>query len=417
MTSALRRRAFVLGGKITPFIGKGNPNFISKGHPEFGKKENPTLDWYISEAVHGAFQETGVPAKNVDSSYIGNFTGELFCNQGHLGAAVIGVDSDLRFKPSMRVEGACASGGLAFMSGVRDIQAGLDTVLVSGVEVQTTVSARQGAQYLAAASHFATQSKLDDFVFPCLFARRMKAYRAEFGATEEAIGSIAVKAYENANKNPLAHMHAVKMTQEVASKAGPKNPNFLSNENYKDYLKISDCSQVSDGGAALILVSEEGLRKLGKSPSDAIEVLAASHTTDDLYDEGNHFKMDNTKEAARQVYSAAGITAKDIQVAEVHDCFSIAEILMYEALGFADYGKGWKLAASGETRLDGKIPVNTGGGLIGMGHPVGATGVKQILEVFKQMKGLAGDYQLSKRPEFGLTANMGGNDRTTVCTI
>jgi len=362
-------------------------------------------------------KSTGVPAKQIDTSYIGNFVGELFCNQGHLGAAVIGVNNQLRFKPSMRVEGACASGGLAFASGLRDIQAGANVVLVSGVEVQTTASAREGAKYLATASHFARQRELDEFTFPALFARRMKAYREKFNVPEEAFAYVSCKAYDNANLNPLAHMHNVKMTFEQASKAGDKNPNFLSNAELKPYIKNSDCSQVSDGGAALVLVSEEGLRALGKQRADAVEVVALSHTTDDLYDDGNLTRLENTAAAAKQVYAAAGMTAKDIQVAEVHDCFTIAEILMYEALGFAKEGEGARLAQSGTTRITGSLPVNTGGGLVGFGHPVGATGVKQILEIYRQMKGQCGQYQMQKKPEIGLTANMGGNDKTTVCTI
>merc|ERR1712146_200963 len=145
------------------------------------------------------------------------------------------------------------------------------------------------------------------------------------------------------------------------------NPQFLTNPELKNYLKVSDCSQVSDGGAALLLVSEDGLAALGKKPSDAIEVLTSMHTTDDLYEEGNHFRMDCTRVAAQRAYESTGLRAQDMQVAEVHDCFSIAEVLMYEALGFADLGAGWQLAAEGATRRDGRIPVNTGGGLMAFG--------------------------------------------------
>lgn len=317
----------------------------------------------------------------------------------------------------MRVEGACASGGLAFASAIRDIQAGSDVVLVAGVEVQNTASARQGAEYLATASHFAKQRAIDEFTFPAMFARRMKAYRNQYGVSEEQIAHVVVKAYENANLNPLAHMHTKKMTLEQASKASETNPNFLSNEALKPWLKVSDCSQVSDGGAGLIVVSEEGLATLGRKLSDTVEVLACVHTTDDLYEEGNFLRMDNTAAAAKRAYTATGLAAKDIQVAEVHDCFSIAEVLMYEALGFAEQGTGGQLAESGATRRDGRLPVNTGGGLIAMGHPVGATGVKQVLEIFKQMKGKAGAYQLPQQPAIGLAANMGGSDKTTVLSI
>lgn len=409
MASALRRRAFVLGGHITNFVGKGSPTFKQGA--------NPPIEWYIAEAVTGALKNTGVEAKSVQTAYIGNFCGELFCNQGHLGAALVGVNNDFRFIPSMRVEGACASGGLAFASGVRDIQAGRDVVMVAGAEVQTTVSARQGAAYLATASHFAKQRSLDEFTFPALFAQRMKAYRNEFNVPEDAMAHTVVKAYENGNLNPLAHMHLKKMTFDDAKAASDTNPNFLRNPELKQWLKVSDCSQVSDGGAALMLVSEDGLAALGKTPADAIEVLTCVHTTDDLYEEGNHFRMDCSRTAAQRAYEQTGLGAGDMQLAEVHDCFSIAEVLMCEALGFADLGAGWSLAANGESTRDGRIPVNVGGGLLSMGHPVGATGVKQILEIYKQMKRQGGAYQVDKDIELGITANMGGSDKTVVLGI
>ena len=145
--------------------------------------------------------------------------------------------------------------------------------------------------------------------------------------------------------------------------------------------------------------------------------VCAVHTTDDLYEEGNHFRMDCSRTAAQRAYEQTGLGAGDMQLAEVHDCFSIAEVLMCEALGFADLGAGWSLAANGESTRDGRIPVNVGGGLLSMGHPVGATGVKQILEIYKQMKRQGGAYQVEKDIELGITANMGGSDKTVVVGI
>ncbi|TVQ90920.1 MAG: hypothetical protein EA397_10505 [Deltaproteobacteria bacterium] len=414
---SLRRRTFVVGGHITPFIGKNHPDFIWKRHPDFGRRENPTLEQTITAAVRGALTATGTEASVIDKAWIGNFVGELFSSQGHLGAALVGADPGLLYKPAMRVEGACASGGLAFSSAVESIQAGTDVNLVAGAEVQTTASARVGGDYLARASHYATQRQIDDFTFPALFARRMKAYFEAYGVTEEDIAHFAVKAYANANKNPLAHMRAVTVTLEHAAAANERNPKFLSNEDLQPYLKVTDCSQVSDGGAALIVASEEGLRKLGKEPSDCIEVLHVEQATGNLYDDGDPLVMQTTAIAAQRAYEGAGLSPSDIDVAEVHDCFTITEALMYEALGWADKGKGAELVKDGTTHLDGSLPVNTGGGLVGFGHPVGATGVKQILEIYRQMKGLCGDYQLASTPTTGLTANMGGNDKTVVISL
>lgn len=413
----MNRRAFVVGGHITPFIGKNHPDFIWKRHPEFGKRENPTLEQTIGAAVTGALESTGTDAALIDKAWIGNFVGELFSSQGHLGAAVVGSHPGLLYKPVMRVEGACASGGLAFASAIDSIQAGADVNLVVGAEVQTTASARTGGDYLARAAHYARQRELDDFTFPAVFAWRMKHYLQTHGVTEADIAHFAKKAYDNANKNPLAHMKAVQITLEHASAANDRNPKFLSNPELQPWLKVTDCSQVSDGGAAMIVVSEEGLKKLGKTEADAIEVLHVEHTTGNLYTDGDPLRMEATEVAAQRAYAASGLSPADIDVAEVHDCFTVTEALMYEALGWADRGRGCDLVKDGTTHIDGKLPVNTGGGLVGFGHPVGATGVKQILEIYRQMKGQCGDYQVPNSPELGLTANMGGNDKTVVLSM
>ncbi|NIW23786.1 MAG: hypothetical protein GWN29_04065, partial [Gammaproteobacteria bacterium] len=189
-----------------------HPDFIWKGHPDFGKRDNPTLEGHLKTAVVGAFEKTGVPAAAVQKGYVGNFTGELFAKQGHMGAMMSGAHPDLKYKPFMRVEGACASGGLALLSGIDAISAGNDVVLVAGAEVQTTVNAAEGADYLARAAHYESQRACDPFTFPCLFARRAKAYREAYDISEEDLARVVVKAYSNANKNPHAHMHAVHMT-------------------------------------------------------------------------------------------------------------------------------------------------------------------------------------------------------------
>jgi acetyl-CoA acyltransferase len=411
------RRVFVLGGAHSGFTGKFHPDFIWKGHPDFGKRSNPTLEEHLKKAIVGALEKTSVQASAVQKGYVGNFTGELFSKQGHLGAVAAAAHPDLKYKPFARLEGACASGGLALVAGVDAIAAGCDVVLVAGAEVQTTVNAAEGADYLARAAHYATQRSIDPFTFPCLFARRAKAYRAEFGASEEDIARVVVKAYANANKNPHAHMQAVKMTLENARTASDKNPAFLENNAFREFMKVSDCSQVSDGASAVVLVSEDGLRQVGKQAADAVEIIAYGHATAPLDEAVDPLELSTTMHAASEAYRDAGIAPADVGVAEVHDCFAVTELLMYEALGWAAKGHGADLARKGETTLEGRIPVNTGGGLLAFGHPVGATGVKQALEIYKQIQGQAGAYQIPKRPQYGLAANMGGDDRTAVVTI
>jgi acetyl-CoA acyltransferase len=207
------------------------------------------------------------------------------------------------------------------------------------------------------------------------------------------------------------------MTLEHARTASDRNPHFLENPQYKDWLKVSDCSQVSDGASALVLMSERGLSAHGLKKHDAVELAAYGHAVAPLNGERDFTTFNTTAAAAREAYRDAGVLPADLEVAEVHDCFSIAELQMYEAVGLAAEGHGLDLVRDGATALSGRIPVNTGGGLMAFGHPVGATGVKQALEVYRQMRGLSGDYQMPKRPSIGLAANMGGDDRTAVVTI
>ncbi len=410
----MARRVFIVGGAHTAYIGKGHPDFVWKRHPDFNKRENPRLRDYLVQVVADASASAEVPIAAVERAWIGNFVGELFVNQGHMGACLAGAHPDLADKPIMRVEGACASGGLAMICGIDAIRSGTDVALIAGVEVQTTASARVGGDYLARASDYARQRGIDDFTFPALFAARTKAYRTAFGVSEEDIGHAAVKAYQNANANPLAHMKARQVDLAFASAASDRNPNFLTNEELSPWLKVTDCSQVSDGASALFLVSEEGLARLGKREADAIEIVSYGHSTASIYEDGDPTRLDNTASAAAKAYAAAGLGPGDVQIAEVHDCFTVTELMMTEALGLADPGRGADLIKDGVSTRQGRLPVNPGGGLVGFGHPVGATGVKQPLEIFRQMKGLCGDYQVGNAPSVGLSANMGGDDKTTV---
>lgn len=408
------KRIFVVGGDLTTFIGKHHPDFIWKKHPDFGTRENPTLEELTAAAIRGALEKTGVDAKQIQRGYVGNFAGELFSNQGHMGALAVRAHEDLNGTPFIRVEAACASGGLAVTGAVESLLAGLDVVLAVGSEVQTSVSARDGAGFLARAAHWETERSIDDFTFPALFARRAKHYKEAYGVEDADIAPVVVKAYANGNKNPYAHMRSVEVDLEKAANASDRNPRFLKNEELHDHLKVTDCSQVSDGAAAIILATEEGLAKLGKKPEDCIEVLSYGIATSALGNVEDFSFLGNTNKAATEAYTDAGIAPADVQVCEVHDCFAITEVMMYEALGFAERGKGTDLGKSGATGIEGDTPVNTGGGLMAFGHPVGATGVKQVLEVYRQMKGQCGDYQIPNTPEVGLTANMGGDDRTAV---
>lgn len=270
---------------------------------------------------------------------------------------------------------------------------------------------------MARAAHYETERGIDDFTFPCLFARRAKAYKETFDATDADIARVVVKAYSNGNRNPHAHMRAVTMSLEQAQNASENNPYFLANETYREHLKVSDCSQVSDGGSALVLATEAGLARLGVKAADCIELVGYGQVTAPLGRIEDITELSTTKRAAEQAYASARITARELQLAEVHDCFAVTELLMMEALGLSAKGKARDLVNAGATALSGPIPINPGGGLVAFGHPVGATGVKQVVEIFKQMLGRAGDYQVGSRPTTAVTANMGGDDRTAVVMV
>ena len=411
------RPAFIAAQAITPFIGKGSPNFIAKGHPDYGVRENPTLEDHIVTVIRQLLDDNAIDPELIQRGYIGNFAGELFSNQGFLGAMLARADERLAGVGCARVEAACASGGVGIVGAIEAVQAGLDVVLVVGAEVQTTVRAREGADYLARASHYASERSIDDFTFPALLARRAKAYKEAYGLTDRDLAHFSVKAYANANRNPLAHMHSVKMTLDQAATASDSNPNILQNPELHDHLKVSDCSQVSDGGAAVIIASEAGLQKLGRSRQDCVQLKSYGFCSNPLGQVNDLLRLDTAAGAVGEALEDGGIAPQDVQMAEVHDCFTIAELMMYEAIGFAEPGKGIDLLRSGETSLEGSVPVNPGGGLVGFGHPVGATGVKQAAEVYRQMKGLCGDYQIQKDIHTGLTANMGGDDRTVVSLV
>ncbi len=411
------RPVYIAGGAHTPFIGKFHPDFIWKGHPDFGTRENPDTEAYIRSVVPAALSHAGGDGGAVDKAYVANFAGGLFDNQAHLGPFLAAADKGLRSKPAMRIEGACASGGLAMSAGIDAIRAGADVVLVVGAEVQTTRNAKDGADFLARASHYKRQRGLDPFTFPALLARRVKMAVEAGELTMDDLALASVKAYSNANKNPYAHMRSVEMTYERASTPSKANPTFLSNPELRPYLRVSDCSQVSDGASAIVLASEAGLARLGRAKGDTVEILACAVSCAPIDEDSSGVDLDNIHAAVTRAYAEADLGPDAIQVAEVHDCFTIAEVLMYEAIGVAEKGQGARFLKDGHAAIDGKVPVNTGGGLVGFGHPVGATGVKQAFEVFRQMKGMCGDYQMAKAPGVGLSANMGGDDRTAVVTV
>ena len=411
------RRVFVLGGAHTTYQGRGRPEFVHRRHPDYGVRINPGLEEHLGEAVRGALASTGVAAGEIDRGVVSNFLAECFCRQGHLGSMLAAVDPAFDGKQFVRVEAACASGSAAVISCVEAMQAGADVTLAVGVEVETCRPGKEGVDHMALAAHWEKQRDFSQFLFPYLFGRRARAYKEAFGATDEALARVVAKAYANAARNPQALNQHVTVSLEQAMTVDDHNYTFLEDPDLRPHMKLHDCTASTDGASAVVLATEDGLGRLGVSPDDCTELTGYGWSVRALGAETDPTRMSNMADAAAEAYHHAGIGPTDIDVVELHDCFSISELQQVEALGLADAGGAPDLMKDGATAIDGRVPVNTGGGLLGFGHPIGATGVKQILEVHRQLAGKAGDYQLGSAPRVGVCANLGGDDRTGIVTV
>jgi acetyl-CoA acetyltransferase len=406
----LRRKVYMVAGYNTLSMGTGRKEFNPK-------KERPGLEDYIKEAGQGTLKMIG-GADHVDECVIGNFMASRFNRQANLAAFFPYVDEGLRFKPAIRVEGACATGGLALMSGIKSVLAETaDVVLVIGVEVQNSVKAIYCADYLAGAGWFKNRKAGHAYFFPGQFSDRAGAYFEKYGRdkTRLALARWFSNAIENARLCPTAQEYHNSTKDLVA--LGLTEPNGKA---FIDHLNAFDCSKVSDGASAIAIVSEEGLKRCGIPISEAIEVLGWGQIEEDITKPPiDPTELSTTKQAVKEALASAGITRDQIATAEIHDCFTIAGLMCMEAIGFAEKGKGADFILEGNTAHTGRVPINTTGGLIGWGHPTGATGVHQAVTILEQLTGKAGDAQIeipAERP-YGLTVNMGGDDKSLVSIV
>lgn len=391
---------------------------MGTGRKEFNpKKERPGLEHYIKEAGQVTLSQIGGAAR-VDEGVVGNFMASRFNKQAHLGAFMPMIDEGLKYKPSLRVEGACASGGLALVSAIKSALSGsAEVVLALGVEVQNTVKAIYGADILAGAGWFARRKAGHAYFFPGQFSDRAGAYYQKIGREKarKAMAKWYSNAVENARLCPTAQEFDNKVADLEAQGLMEPNP-----KTFTDHLNVFDCSKVSDGASAIAIVTEEGLKRTGIALKDAVEVVAIGHAVDDITSlPGDLTKLTTIAQAAKIALASAGITASQLATVETHDCFSIAGILGMEAIGLAEDGKGADFVLEGHTARNGKIPVNTTGGLIGWGHPTGATGVHQAVTIWEQMTGRAGAAQINIPADkpYGLSINMGGDDKTVVAIV
>ena len=389
------------------------------------KKEGKTIRDLITESGRKAIDDAKIDPAEIQAAAVGNFNAGQFTKQLHLGAFIPEIDPKLRGIPTMHTEAACASGSLSVLLGAQWVMGGFhDAVLVVGAEQQKTMSSLDGSDVLgAAADYHIEKPEYGDFMFPKLFGRIAQIYIEKYGATPDDLASVAYKNYAHARLNPMAQMREANLTYSDASQVSDKNPSVAPP------LRVSDCSQITDGGAGLVLVSGKYLDRIGRDKSKLPRLLGFASTTDYLALEKKDAPTFSTaRKAAEKAFAMSNLKPRDMQGVEVHDCFSITEIVAYEILGLAEPGKGAELAKSGATALpqvrgehvSGKIgweiPVNVGGGLIGDGHPVGATGVRQVFEAYQQLTEQANARQIEGVKRF-LTFNMGGSLTTSVAMI
>jgi acetyl-CoA C-acetyltransferase len=376
---------------------------IGVGMTEFGELWGDSLRTIWSKAACAALADAGVDT--VDLITVGCMSPGLFIGQEHL-ASLLADELGMAGVAASRVESACASGGLAVRAGFAEVAAGLaDTVLVTGVEKMTDVDGADATYALGTAADQEWEG-FHGITFPGLYAMLARAHMQRFGTTVEQLAAVAVKNHANGLLNPHAQYHLKVTIKDV-----------LESTMVADPLRLLDCSPVTDGAAALVLTTVERARELaGDRPVVKISGSGLATDTITLANRDDLTELKAVRLAAERAFKMAGRKPEDLHVVEVHDCFTIAEIMATEAIGLFDPGYGATAAADGLTAIGGKIPVNPSGGLKSKGHPVGATGVAQIAEIATQLRGGAGQRQV-QGAAVGLAQNMGGSGGSSVVHI
>ena len=378
---------------------------IGIGLTKFGELWDKSFRQLITEAGAKAILDSGISGEEIDAMYIGSMSSGRFVGQEHIGALVADASgfSHLHI-PSTRVEGACASGGLAVRQGYLSIASGInDIVVVGGIEKMNDVSGTSATGTLATAADQEWESFFG-VTFPGLYAMIAQRHMHEYGTTKEQLAQVAVKNHKNGALNPNAQYRREITLEQAINATMVAEP-----------LGLLDCSPVTDGAASIVLCAAEKAKKYTDKP---IKIIGSGQGSDTLalHSRRDICTLDATVHAAKMAYKQANVTPRDIDLAEVHDCFTIAEICAIEDLGFVKKGEGGKAIENNITTLDGQIPINTSGGLKAKGHPVGATGVAQIVEIVEQLRGEAGKRQV-KDAKIGLAHNVGGSGATAVIHI
>ncbi|HEY1240916.1 MAG TPA: thiolase family protein [Bryobacteraceae bacterium] len=394
------------------------PIYIAAFHQSrFGKLMGMSVPTIIENAIQGTCREIGVPASALDVGSIGAACNFSLNEQGLL-AGLMAMTPGLEGKPIEAVENACASGGQAVLSVIQKLQLGMgETGVALGYEKMRDAEGKMDGKLIGKVlGYFSFPGEREGkvFVFPHLFAEVMKAYMEEHGVTEKDLAAIPVQEYANAKFNPCAQMNKVQITLDQALKIEGLNRYVVEGLPLKTY----DCSQITDGYAGLILATDEGLKRLGVPRAECIEIAGWGQATDPIRKAGRDvLRPAGAYRAMHTAYEMAGAQPADVNVAEVHDCFSVMGAIGTEVIGKAEAGRGARYWVEGKARPDGECGINTSGGLIAKGHPIGATGIAMIGWSAQQLLGKAPTETQVRNPKLAATFNIGGPICASVCTV
>lgn len=382
-------------------------------------REELGIDAMMREALEKGLEATALEHRDIQSVHVGNFTAELFCGQGQLGGMVASLHPDLSGVPTSRHEAACASGSMAILAAGAEIEAGrYDLVCALGVEYMRNVPGQRAAEYLGAAAWAGREWQDATYVWPAAFNDLIGAYSEKYGRVDYAhLGEIARINYENARRNPYAQSRKWQFNERSFTEDDEANPVI------EGRVRRNDCGQVTDGAASVFLASrrfaEEYAKRRGLKLSDLAVIRGWGHRTAPMLfaekleeSRNSRFVLPQVNQAIRECFARAGIDSPfQLDAIETHDCFAMTEYAAIDSYGITEPGESWKAVEDGTIAAGGRLPINPSGGLIGLGHPVGATGVRMMLDGWRQVTGNAGDCQVEGARRVGLL-NIGGSTTT-----
>jgi acetyl-CoA C-acetyltransferase len=369
------------------------------------------------EVVEQTLKAADIDAEQIGVIHVGNAFGQLFAGQGHLGAMPATVHPGLWGVPASRHEAACASGSIAALSAMADLRAGnYDAALVIGLELEKTVSGDEAARHLGAAAWIGHEGQDATFMWPYMFDKVLDEYDRRYGVDQSHLTRIAEINFENARRNPNAQTRAWAIPD-----LGPSG-DLNANPEIEGRIRRFDCSQITDGGAGVVLVSDEFLAR-NPNARPIARIAGWGHRTVGIGLEqkierakDRPYLMPHLRQAVHDAFDRAQVTLDEIDALETHDCFTPSEYIAIDHIGLTGPGESWKAIEDGEIEIGGRLPINPSGGLIGGGHPVGASGVRMLLDASKQVARIAGDYQVDGA-DTAATLNFGGSTATTVSFV